>query len=287
MSDNKETALVVKGALPGALQRYAGEDFERTSVKLSASKGIGTQGGVFKLGGEDLGTSLSVCVVDWVSLNIYYEGRFNPSVQRGASCFAVGRGDCDHLIPPTDLGFEPRNVECGDCPLNEWGSDPEGGRGKACKNTVRLLVTPVDELRENPDASALDVYELRVPVTSVKAWNKIAYAAEDRSSLPVCSYEVLIGIVAGESGGHVLTFELVDYVGDTDEVVEAARDLRHVSQVQLLAPPFLESDGDDTDKAPARGKTRRPGAKRAAGKAPAKRKRAATKKAGAKRTRKR
>ncbi len=35
---------------------------------------------------------------------------------------------------------------CAGCPLNEWGSDPRGGRGKACKEMVRVYLLQNNEL---------------------------------------------------------------------------------------------------------------------------------------------
>ena len=37
-------------------------------------------------------------------------------------------------------GKEVGKRACADCPHNQWGTDPKGGKGKACKNMVRVYV---------------------------------------------------------------------------------------------------------------------------------------------------
>ncbi|MFH0810965.1 MAG: hypothetical protein V2A77_10955 [Pseudomonadota bacterium] len=54
---------------------------------------------------------------------------------------------------------------CFSCQYNEWGSDPKGGRGKAC-GEYRLLVVIPDGMRVP--------LRLRLPVTSIGAWDQYA-----------------------------------------------------------------------------------------------------------------
>jgi hypothetical protein len=53
---------------------------------------------------------------------------------------------------------------CCNCPMNDWGTDPKGGRGKACKQKHSLFVLVLDEAYQ----SAIP-YLLRAPATSLKA----------------------------------------------------------------------------------------------------------------------
>lgn len=48
---------------------------------------------------------------------------------------------------------------CRRCPLNEWGSDPKGGRGKACKEIIRLIFLRADQIL--PEL-------ITIPPTSIK-----------------------------------------------------------------------------------------------------------------------
>jgi len=53
--------------------------------------------------------------------------------------------------------------DCAECPMNEWGSDPKGGAGKACKETMDLVVVGEDDM--------LPVV-VNLPPTSLKSFNK-------------------------------------------------------------------------------------------------------------------
>ena len=52
---------------------------------------------------------------------------------------------------------------CADCPHNQWGSSPKGGRGKACKNMRRLYI-----LIEGSDMPVI----MTLPPTSITGWEK-------------------------------------------------------------------------------------------------------------------
>lgn len=51
--------------------------------------------------------------------------------------------------------------KCASCPHNQWGSDPDGGKGKACKNMVRVYIVQ--------EGSAFPVL-LTLPPTSTGNW---------------------------------------------------------------------------------------------------------------------
>ena len=54
-------------------------------------------------------------------------------------------------------------ISCESCPLNQYGSDPKGGEGKACKNMRRVYLM----ISGDPNC-----YLLTVPPTSIKDVNK-------------------------------------------------------------------------------------------------------------------
>lgn len=52
---------------------------------------------------------------------------------------------------------------CGTCPMNQWGTDPRGRRGKACSEKRRIFV-----LATTPDLAAFLPYRLIAPASSLK-----------------------------------------------------------------------------------------------------------------------
>lgn len=57
-------------------------------------------------------------------------------------------------------------LPCAVCPMNQWGSDLKGGRGKACSEKHYFFVLPVD-----PELASLKPYRLIAPPTSLKDIN--------------------------------------------------------------------------------------------------------------------
>ena len=104
---------------------------------------ISTKGKVFTLpNGASSDGPLTCVILDWVTANSYFEGIYNPKDPQPPVCFATAR-EVDSIAPSKNSP-QPQAKTCKDCPKNEWGSDPQGGKGKACKNTRKLLLVPVD-----------------------------------------------------------------------------------------------------------------------------------------------
>lgn len=75
----------------------------------------------------------------------------------------------------TGADGKPATRFCRNCPFNEWGSDPKGGQGKACKETRRLMVMP-------PSASL--PLMLVLPPSSLVNWDTYSSGlASDRKYL--------------------------------------------------------------------------------------------------------
>jgi hypothetical protein len=110
--------------------------------------------------GQD-GAEIEVVIVDFVSSNLFYDRAFDANNPSPPACFAVG--DEPSLLIPVADSPDKQSETCATCPNNQFGS---AGRGKACKNTRLLAVTPV---AEEDDDSELPIWILSVPPTSIKA----------------------------------------------------------------------------------------------------------------------
>ena len=106
--------------------------------------------------------SLEVVIIDFLSRNNYYEGKWDPKNPEPPVCFAIDKSA--KALVPSENSAEmqvKKGKTCDECPMNEWGSD---GDGKACKNT-RLLAVVL------PDAEEPEVYTLSVPPTAIKGFD--------------------------------------------------------------------------------------------------------------------
>lgn len=98
---------------------------------------ISSQGGIFNLKGEPLGSDLDMIVLATKRISSYFEGAFEPGVKRFPDCISS-----DGIAPQANSP-NPQNATCGGdnpCPRAQW---TEGTKGKnkppACKDRVKLV----------------------------------------------------------------------------------------------------------------------------------------------------
>ncbi len=118
------------------------------------------------------------CVVlDYRSMNLYYTGVYNANDPKPPTCFALGR-KLDEL-KPSDNAPEPNAENCNECSYNQWKSDPQGGNGKACKNTRRLAV-----IAEDADETTKPMI-LTVSPSGIKSFDGFVTALEKKGVIPM------------------------------------------------------------------------------------------------------
>lgn len=150
---DKEEALEV---IQTNLEAIGGE-FKFDKVKIPSGGGTS-----FEIVNENGETNpykvLNGVVLDYYPINAFwakeYSGEKNPP-------------DCSSLDTITGTGSLeygiPKGQKCATCPKNQWGSDPKGGRGKACKNIIRVFLLQ--------EGSILPVL-LALPPTSTGNWKE-------------------------------------------------------------------------------------------------------------------
>ncbi len=101
---------------------------------------------------------LELVILDFVSQNLFYEGRWDPKKVEAPACFAIGDSPMD--LVPSKNSPKKQAENCADCPLNQFGSS---GTGKACKN-ARLLAVSLP-------ADPKEIYTIRIPPTGLKTFD--------------------------------------------------------------------------------------------------------------------
>lgn len=125
---------------------------------------ISLKGKAFNLpDGSQTNGALDAIILDWRSVNTYYTGAYNPSKPEDPACFAIAKLIED--LVPSENCKDPQNKTCKGCAWNEWNSAPGGGKGKACKNGVRLAVVPADATADTP------IWTIDMPPTSTTNYN--------------------------------------------------------------------------------------------------------------------
>lgn len=141
-------------------------------------KRIGTTGGIMTVDDERVeGNSLDVVVLGSVHLNEYYNTAYDAQRRTVPTCYAIGDetlDDPEASMAPTDDVEDKQgddNGLCTNCWANAMGS-ANTGRGKACRNSRRLVVMTEDNLESADALEAAEERTLGIPVTSVRAWVK-------------------------------------------------------------------------------------------------------------------
>lgn len=150
---DKEEAMEV---IQTNLEALGGE-FKFDKVKIPS--GGGTSFEVIDENGEaNPYKAINGVVLDFYPINAWwgkeYTGEKNPPDCSSLDCI-IGTGSKEYGIP--------KGQKCASCPKNQWGSDPKGGKGKACKNIIRVFVLQ--------EGSILPVL-LALPPTSTGNWKE-------------------------------------------------------------------------------------------------------------------
>mgnify|MGYP005863046925 CR=1 FL=1 len=130
--------------------------------------------------GEE-GEQLEVVILDFVSANMYYDSPYDRDNPQPPACFAIGPEPT--ALVPSDNSPDRQADACASCPQNQFGSALVG-KGKACKNTRMLAVSPVTAL-DNPD-EAPPIWLLAVSPASLKNFDSyVSSLASKHKTIPV------------------------------------------------------------------------------------------------------
>jgi hypothetical protein len=141
---SKTAVATAKTNLPANLQQEMAAELASFQKRLAAPSGdkikCGKRG--FALPNGDTAETLSVIIVDFVSVNKYYENGYDENNIVPPNCIAIGL-EPSGLIP-SDNSPDKQNDACASCWANQWKS-AQKGNGKACSNRKLLAVMSPDD----------------------------------------------------------------------------------------------------------------------------------------------
>ncbi len=189
---------------------------------------ISTRGKVFNMpdGSEDEGP-IEAIILDFINVNEYYTGAYDPTKLVPPSCFAISKF-ADKLVP-SDNSNEQVHKTCAGCPNMEWGSAPVG-KGKACKNTVRLALFPLDGESEK------DILILKVSPTGLTGFNRYVNRVDQQGLLP---FQVVTPIAMDPTKAYP-TLKFPIKIGKSHDLMEKIFPLRIVALEMLKKEPEAE-----------------------------------------------
>jgi len=177
----KSTAVAVKKA-SGAVVDIASiraqlakqaEDAKNKTGPIGGNK-IRLEPGKFVLpNGSESTEPLNLVVIDFVSVNTFYEGIYDPKNITPPACFAIG-ASLSELVP-SDSSPVKQCDACSACPMNQFGSS---GAGKACKNSRLLAVLPPDATEDT------DMWILQVSPTALRSFDGFVQSVARQFQVP-------------------------------------------------------------------------------------------------------
>ena len=151
----------------------------RKSVGSPTSNKISIAGKQFRLpDGTTHQGPLYAVILDHRNLNRYYNAPYDPQSNALPECFALSKGFAD-LSPQHHQNVPaPQAAACSTCALNAFGS-AQTGKGKACRNMVRLAVAASKTTIDTPPMT------LEIPPSALKSWNRHVNDLESLGMLPI------------------------------------------------------------------------------------------------------
>jgi hypothetical protein len=195
---------------------------------------ISLRAGVMAYEGNTVpGNTIDVIVLASVFENALYNGRYDPNNLANPDCFALSTEPL--AMVPDPMVPEPPSTTCATCPNMEWGSDPNGGRGKACKQVVRLALLPVGNAVSPEAINNSELATLRVSVTNVKEWGNYVQKLSAMSGRPPWSVVTSIKVVPDPKRQFRIIFEEKGAITDND-VLNALYKRTEMGKTTVLTP---------------------------------------------------
>lgn len=196
---------------------------------------------------------LPCIIVGMAYSNAYYPNRFNKDKPENPACFALS--ETGENMVPHENSAKQQHQTCRGCPMAEWGSDPNGGRGKACKQQRRLVLAPGSAAASAADMAKAELALLTLPVMSVR--NYSAYVNElAATGLTDWAVQTVISTVPDAKSQFRVTLRPVSVLAP--DVIEAVELKREEAARAALTPydPPSDEDADDVEDGPAQKKTK-------------------------------
>lgn len=260
------------------LARHAQEIADNETVSGSGLKTFSTKSGVLSLDDAPMpGNQMAVIILASAYENVYYEGDYDANNPQPPVCFAQALKEVD--LAPHDTVVERGQAQheaCEGCPMNEWGT-AERGRGKACKNSRRLVVIPAGSydkrgeltLITDPDHYAgAEAAFLKPPVTSVRGYASYVKQLAIALRKPPFAVITRVALVPDAKNQFAMVFEAIQPIEDASAFETLLA--RHADAQELVLAAPYSLDVREASEPPARGRRAAPAAKTGKGSAPAK-----------------
>lgn len=250
-------------ALPEDLMAELGGYAKQAAAKERPALGrISLKAGQMTYQGNPVqGNAMDVIIVGSSHRNVYYSGPYDPDNISNPDCFAFSEDGDDMeahenvpqaMVPPAsaDATGAARATErsCSGCWANAWGSAMRDGRptrGKACKETRRLILMAADVLEQEDPVAAILAAELAivdVPVTSVGNYGTLVNTLSATLNLPVWAVVTNLAVTPHARKQIEVHFTPMAPAGDADTIRALMK--RRDEALRIALQPYEGSGGE-------------------------------------------
>lgn len=189
--------------------------------------------GVMTIGGEPVPDNEIECVIIASAAEmVYYTTAYDSDVRSNPACYAIGDCRSEELAPYPD-STEKQSEDCKSCPNFQWGSDPKGGKGKACKERRRMALFPAD--------GSAELCLLSIPSMSIKNFSNHARECVAATGKPLYAAITKIKLVPSQRSMIEVKFARVGEV--PEHMLPAILAKKSEAMEALLAPyPAIEEE---------------------------------------------
>lgn len=235
-----------KSNLPVNISAEMAAEVDALRDRLTAPSGdkVSLKGKQFKLPNGDTSDLLSGIIVDFVYFNAYYEGAYDENNIVPPDCFSLCPDPTGAV--PSDNSPSKQHDNCGACWANQFKSF---GKGKACRNSVRMIVLPPDATEDTP------LMVVDVSPTALKSFS--AYVSSVARAFQRPPYGVITDLTFEES----LAFPSLRFGnpqaihGDLLAIVRARRE---EARARLLVEPDVTAAAAAPAPTPPKGRLQPP-----------------------------
>lgn len=239
-------------ALPADLMAELAKDAKDAAAKERPAIGrISLKSGQMTYAGQPIKDNKMEAVALFASFrNVFYAGRYDPNNIVNPNCFAISEDDED-MAPHANVS-EPVHPTCEGCKYNEWGSDPGGGRGKACKQTRRLVLLPGQAVDLGPDAiKTAELAVMDIPVTSVRNYSGFVNSLAASANVPPYAAVVEISVVPDAKTQFKVKFNPLRVVPSKEHVTALKGRMDTARQISMDPYEETAKAGDEAEPAAA------------------------------------
>ena len=218
------------------------------------------------------GDEMDIVVLASTHENQWFNKPYESGTPAVPACYAFGdlnAEDPEAEMKPHPAAEDPQCETCADCEHNRMGSALTG-KGKACGNVRRLIVTTPDALKGPKELKEAEARQLKIPVMSTRNWARYVNDLNEEVKRPPYGVVTGMSVVPDKKSLWQVLFEFRELITFDGPLYEAMKARVAAEEKNLVVPyPRLE---EQEAPPPARGG-------KPAGKAPAPAKGAAPKKA--------